>query len=309
MDKPNPVVRLFEKAESRIGYSVLFRETRHFGYSATGRGIAIPLQPSLKELEDRLFEILNLPAGSRVLDLGCGAGRVAAHAVERGFEVEGIDLVDHHLDKARKYIQKRKMQDRIRVRKGDFQDLREFRDSSLDGAYSMGTVVHAPNPQQVFNEVFRVLRPGGRLAMSEYNTADKSKLSDYVEAFARRRRWYLPAGKMDEGQKRQNSEQLLKMWYRFNAVAAMPACDAWEPGVMETQLKQAGFEDVTIRDYTKNVKPTLRLVFALAYLPYLVISLLGLKDHFPHVVGAVYAYWGQELWTYVAVSARKPDLG
>ena len=56
-------------------------------------------------MEDRLAEVLALPRGAQVLDAGCGVGHVALRMAQtHGLRVSGTDIVDHHLEKARRNI-------------------------------------------------------------------------------------------------------------------------------------------------------------------------------------------------------------
>lgn len=56
-------------------------------------------------MKDKLAEALSLPRGAQVLDAGCNVGRVAFHLAENyGLRVKGIDLVEHHVARARQNI-------------------------------------------------------------------------------------------------------------------------------------------------------------------------------------------------------------
>jgi len=55
-----------------------------------------------------------------VLDAGCGAGYVATHLAEAGYCVYGIDVVDHHIVKARRNVKTRGLEGKITVTSGDY---------------------------------------------------------------------------------------------------------------------------------------------------------------------------------------------
>ena len=108
-----------------------------------------------------LARLLGLPAGSRVLDLPCGWGRLHAHLRAKGLDIVGGDL---SLLNLRKH-QRDHPAPLVRL---DFRDL-PFRDSRVDGVFCAFTswgyfATEAENLQQL-SEFARVLRPGGALLL------------------------------------------------------------------------------------------------------------------------------------------------
>jgi hypothetical protein len=71
-------------------------------------------------------------------------------------------------------------------------------------------------------------------------------------------------------------------------------------------LEDAGFTDIKVVDYSDNIRPTLRLFYWLAVVPYFFIKLLRLERWFINTVSGVQAYLYQEHWRYVAITATKP---
>lgn len=120
-------------------------------------------------MEDKLATALNLPSGSYVLDAGCGVGHVAIHmATHHGFKIQGIDVVERHLKKAERNIARAGLQQgQLEVRKMDYHHLENLPDNGFDGVYTMETFVHATEPEVVLENFYRVLRPGGRIALFE----------------------------------------------------------------------------------------------------------------------------------------------
>ncbi|KAG0652192.1 24-methylenesterol C-methyltransferase 3 [Hyphodiscus hymeniophilus] len=78
-----------------------------------------------------------------------------------------------------------------------------------------------------------------------------------------------------------------------------------EEGVLAKILEEAGFKDVVVQNLTKHVTPMFRLLFALAYVPYLFVKLLGLESRFVNTMAGVEGNQGRKFWRYVAISARK----
>lgn len=87
-----------------------------------------------------------------------------------GLRIQGIDIVDHHIAKSRRNITRYGLsENQVTVRKMDYHHLDSFADGSFDGVYTMETFVHVIEPHVVLRNFFRVLRPGGRLEMFEYD--------------------------------------------------------------------------------------------------------------------------------------------
>lgn len=94
------------------------------------------------------------------LDAGCGTGRKAATLVGLGYQVIGCDLTPAMLDKARESVPL------AEFRQGVFEEL-PIDDASVDLVTSSLAVCHATDLWTVFAEFARVLRPGGRILISD----------------------------------------------------------------------------------------------------------------------------------------------
>ncbi|KAI9053713.1 hypothetical protein LZ554_002664 [Drepanopeziza brunnea f. sp. 'monogermtubi'] len=265
--------------ESRVGYRLVLGGTPHFGYYKAGTYWPFPIGKALRAMEDKLVETLDLEKGSKVLNAGCGVGHVATHLAKKGYRVQGVDVVDHHIVKARRNIQASGVNDQVVISKGDYHHLEAFADNSFDGAYTMETFVHATDPEKAAAEFFRVVRPGGSLAMFEYDHVDFNTQADAVG----------------------------RSWTTINKYSAMPAYDRFQEGVLSKILEGAGFQDVVVEDISDNVLPLMRLFYILAFVPYMIFALLGLKHRFVNTVAGYEGYVYRDAVRYIAVSARKPD--
>ena len=130
-------------------------------------GIWLPGTENFEEaLENTTLEIarrLNIQPGNLILDAGCGTGG-SAHLIANRYscKVYGITFAETHFLRA-----KASETDEVRFWRGDFNHT-EFEDASFDGIYAIESVCHTPDKSDFIKEAKRLLKPEGRLILSDY---------------------------------------------------------------------------------------------------------------------------------------------
>ena len=105
----------------------------------------------------RAVTALGLPAGSLVVDVGCGPGELCLALEHQGYRPLGVDLSEGMLRAARHHMV-RVLADGLRL---------PLADGAVDGVTCGFALRNVPDPAALFAELARVLRPGGRLALLE----------------------------------------------------------------------------------------------------------------------------------------------
>lgn len=275
-DNVEDVIRYYNKTESRVGYDLVLGGTKHFGYYSKGDN-PWALRSALRRMEEKLARSLGLTPGSLVLDAGCGVGDVAISLASRhGLRVVGIDILDFNLAEARR-----------RAAAGDVSALVEFREMSylgldfpanhFDGAYTMETVVHASDPERALRELWRVLKPGGRLVLFEYSRSADAEMPS----------------------------RCARVMREINQVAAMPGFQRFEHGVLEGLVDAAGFSQTKTEDITEHMLPMIRALAIMGAVPYAIGILAGKRHKVINAMSAVELSRYRRYWRYNVITAVK----
>lgn len=109
------------------------------------------------EMRAESLAMLDLDAGDRVLDVGCGTGFGTEGLLEYTDDIHGLDQSVHQLEKAWAKLGKH---DPVSFYLGDAERL-PFRDDAFDAVWSSGSIEYWPNPVETLRECRRVTRDGG----------------------------------------------------------------------------------------------------------------------------------------------------
>jgi len=125
--------------------------------------------------------------GDRILDFGCGNGRLAGFFKGRYSEYIGVDISQRLIDIASQTYHSEKTKFiKIKAKKIP------FKDNSFDAIFSIAVFHHFPSKEyslQIARELYRVMKPGGKIVISAWNLWQKQ----YLEYHAKSREGWLDA--------------------------------------------------------------------------------------------------------------------
>jgi len=137
-------------AEDRAGWEMIWRSDR---IPPRYRSVAAP-NPAVVEWAD------TMPAGGKILDLGCGVGRHCVYLGGRGFRMAGVDISPNGIQQTEAVCAERGIEF-----EGQVSDMTTipWADATFDGALSTSTINHhrRADIKRAVAEVWRILKPGG----------------------------------------------------------------------------------------------------------------------------------------------------
>ncbi|MFC5719496.1 methyltransferase domain-containing protein [Streptomyces gamaensis] len=167
MPLPDPaeVGRLYDRFTA-LGDASL-GENLHFGYWDSPDS-TVPLAEATDRLTDMMADRLRVGPGARVLDLGCGTGAPGVRTARRtGAHVTGVSVSAEQIRRAEALAEGAGLAGRMTFRQANALEL-PFPDGSFDAVLALESIIHMPDRGRVLAEAGRVLRPGGRIVLTDF---------------------------------------------------------------------------------------------------------------------------------------------
>lgn len=160
--------KLAQRPEADFGWHMGKANARQLGYSDSWLNQLPDVVWESSAAVGNPFKLGEIKAGETVLDIGCGAGAdacVAALQVGNTGKVIGVDCTPAMIDKARENARHAAL-DNIEFHEADITNLPVV-DNTVDVVISNGAINLSENKEKVFQEIYRVLRSGGRLQIAD----------------------------------------------------------------------------------------------------------------------------------------------
>lgn len=255
------VVDYYENIESRLGYTFLTWDTKHFGYYPSKKPNITEKQAQV-EMMDLLADKLQLKKIDKVLDAGCGRGTTSCYLAKKyGCNMTGIDIVDFELKIAQKKAEQLNIKEKTNFYSKDYSNT-QFPDEYFDKVFTLETLVHSPDFKKTLKEFHRILRDKGRLALFEYTISPSKDWNRYDK----------------------------KMLNVINTGSAMMSLNKMLHKTFENDIKKSGFKIISSGNITDHIKPSLERFYKYAKIPYFFIKLFNLQKYFINGTAGVEFY-------------------
>jgi ubiquinone/menaquinone biosynthesis C-methylase UbiE len=159
------IANYYSRPSSRIGYALLLRKAKHFSYYDKDHVTEWTAQDNYHQ---KFLKLLDIKPGMQIMDAGCGVGVVASYvAKQSGADVLGVTITPFEIKAGPHNAQQYGVANHVTFMLADY-SASGLPDASFDRIYSIETLCHSPNIQKAIQEFWRLLKPGGKLILGEY---------------------------------------------------------------------------------------------------------------------------------------------
>jgi len=171
---------------------------RYLNFGLWEKGIA-DYTEAAENLVRRMGVLLGLNGESELLDVACGMGTQDIFLLDNFAprRIDALDVTWKHIEQGRRYAQETGYQERVHFHHGSATSL-PFAAESFTHTLSIEGPVHFNTREQFMREAYRVLKPGGVFALSDYNLKRKPQnVFERMIVESARRLWKVPRENLD----------------------------------------------------------------------------------------------------------------
>ena len=172
--QPRMVSRYYDVVTKFYEYG--WGQSFHFAPRRAGEG----LRAAQRRQETGVAELLELGPGTKVADIGCGIGGPLINiAKTTGACITGLNVNAYQIARGRRAARRAGLGGTCRFLLANYLDV-PLPDGCFDAAYSFEAICHAPDRDLCLKELWRLIRPGGRIALTEWCLTDLFDENDPV---------------------------------------------------------------------------------------------------------------------------------
>lgn len=179
---PKEIEKLEQVPDSVNNFYNLVTDIYEFGWGQSFHfAPSIPGKSKLECItihEEMVVDLIDIKPSQKILDVGCGVGgpmrSIAAHS---GCNVVGITINEYQVNRAKYHNKKAGLDIQCELVCGNFLEM-PFEEDSFEGAYSIEATCHAPRLEDVYSEIFKVLKPGSMFVSYEWVTTDLYRVEE-----------------------------------------------------------------------------------------------------------------------------------